>query len=170
LNIAQKSVLIIPTGMSRADPWTTRIERARTFSVLDSRSQTRNEIVGTSLGAVWTFPIPPFRFVFSCYLDKTWCDTCFETGGQPNNLPDFETGMVILPVSKSPDFENGSIWQAPVLKPELPNGPLTVFQRLTDLGSATFNLLELSAAAKIGIQIVEIINVRPKTLFFDERN
>jgi len=40
----------------------------------------------------------------------------------------------------------------------------------TDLGSATFNLLELSAAAKIGIQIVEIINVRPKTLFFDELN
>jgi len=47
---------------------------------------------------------------------------------------------------------------------------LTVFQRLTDLGSATFNLLELSVAGKIGIQIVEIINVRPKTLFFDERN
>ena len=47
---------------------------------------------------------------------------------------------------------------------------LTVFQRLTDLGSATFNLLELSAAGQIGIQIVEIINVRPKTLFFDERN
>jgi hypothetical protein len=46
---------------------------------------------------------------------------------------------------------------------------LAVFQRLTDLGSATFNLLELSAACQIGIQIVEIINVRPKTLFFDER-
>ena len=68
MNIAQKSVYIIATEMSRADPWTTRIERARTFSVLDSRSQTRNEIVGSSLGAVWTFPIPPFRFVFSCYL------------------------------------------------------------------------------------------------------
>jgi hypothetical protein len=47
---------------------------------------------------------------------------------------------------------------------------LTVFQRLTNLGSATLNLLELSAAGQIGIQIVEIINVRPKTLFFDERN
>jgi hypothetical protein len=45
-----------------------------------------------------------------------------------------------------------------------------MFQRLTDLGSATFDLLELSAAGKVGIQIVEIINVSPKTLFFDERN
>jgi hypothetical protein len=43
---------------------------------------------------------------------------------------------------------------------------LAVFQRLTDLGPATFNLLELSAAGQFGIQIVEIINVRPKTLFF----
>jgi hypothetical protein len=40
---------------------------------------------------------------------------------------------------------------------------LAVFQRLTDLGPATFNLL---AAGQIGIQIVEIINVGPKTLFF----
>ena len=47
---------------------------------------------------------------------------------------------------------------------------LAVFQRLTDLRSATFSLLELSAAGQIAIQIVEIINVRPKTLFFDERN
>jgi hypothetical protein len=47
---------------------------------------------------------------------------------------------------------------------------LAVFQRLTDLGSATFNHHELSAAGQIGIQIVDIINVRPKTLFFDERN
>jgi hypothetical protein len=47
---------------------------------------------------------------------------------------------------------------------------IAVFQRLNDLGSATFNVLELSAAGQIGIQIVEIINVRPKTLFFDERN
>jgi hypothetical protein len=50
------------------------------------------------------------------------------------------------------------------------NNALAVFQRLTDLGSATFNLLELSAAGQIGIHIVEIINVRPKTLFFDEQN
>jgi hypothetical protein len=47
---------------------------------------------------------------------------------------------------------------------------IAVFQRLTDLGSATFSVRELSAAGQIGIQIVEIINVRPKTLFFDERN
>jgi hypothetical protein len=48
---------------------------------------------------------------------------------------------------------------------------IAVFQRLTDLGSATFNVRELSAAGQIGIQIVEIINVRPKTLFFfDERH
>jgi hypothetical protein len=47
---------------------------------------------------------------------------------------------------------------------------IAVFQRLTDLGSATFNVRELSAAGQIGIQIVEIINVRPKTPFFDERN
>ena len=46
---------------------------------------------------------------------------------------------------------------------------IAVFQRLNDLGSATFNVLELSAAGQIGIQIVEIINVRPKTLFFDEQ-
>ena len=42
---------------------------------------------------------------------------------------------------------------------------IAVFQRLTDLGSATFNVLELSAAGQIGIQIVEIINVRPNTPF-----
>jgi hypothetical protein len=47
---------------------------------------------------------------------------------------------------------------------------IAVFQRLTDIGSATSNVLELSAAGQIGIQIVEIINVRPKTLFFEERN
>jgi hypothetical protein len=41
---------------------------------------------------------------------------------------------------------------------------IAVFRRLTDLGSATFNVLELSAAGQIGIQIVEIINVRPNTL------
>ena len=40
---------------------------------------------------------------------------------------------------------------------------IAVFQRLTDLGSATLNALELSAAGQIGIQIVEIINVRPNT-------
>ena len=47
---------------------------------------------------------------------------------------------------------------------------IAVFQRLTDLGSATFNVLELSAAGQIGIQIVDIINVRPNSPFFDERN
>jgi len=26
--------------------------------------------MGTSLGVVWTFPIPPFRFVFSCCLHE----------------------------------------------------------------------------------------------------
>jgi hypothetical protein len=46
---------------------------------------------------------------------------------------------------------------------------IAVFQRLTDLGSATFNVLELSAAGKIGIQIAEIIKVIPKT-FFDEQH
>jgi hypothetical protein len=44
---------------------------------------------------------------------------------------------------------------------------MAVFQLLTDIGSAAFNVLELSAAGQIGIQIVEIINVRLKTLFFD---
>ena len=47
---------------------------------------------------------------------------------------------------------------------------VAVFQRLTDLGPATFNVRELLAAGQIGIQIVEIIDVRPKTLFFGERN
>jgi hypothetical protein len=47
---------------------------------------------------------------------------------------------------------------------------VAVFQRLTDIGSATFNVLELSAASQIGIQIVEIVNVRPKTPLFEERN
>ena len=47
---------------------------------------------------------------------------------------------------------------------------IAVFQRLTDLGSATFNVLELSAAGQVGLQIVGIINVRPHTPFFDERN
>ena len=47
---------------------------------------------------------------------------------------------------------------------------LAVFQRLTDLGSATSTVLELSAAGQIGIQIVEIIKVRPNSPFFDERN
>jgi hypothetical protein len=54
---------------------------------------------------------------------RTGCHTCFETGKQPNNLPNFETGMPFLPVSKSPDFEKWAIWRAPVSKPELPNGP-----------------------------------------------
>jgi hypothetical protein len=40
---------------------------------------------------------------------------------------------------------------------------IVVFQRLTDLGSATFNALELTAAGQIGIQIIEIVKVRPKT-------
>ena len=47
---------------------------------------------------------------------------------------------------------------------------IAVFQRLTDLGSATSTVLELSAAGQIGIQIVEIIKVRPNSPFFDERN
>ena len=42
-----------------------------------------------------------------------------------------------------------------------------VFQQLTDLGSATFNILDLSTAGAIGIQIVEISKVIP---VFDERN
>jgi hypothetical protein len=67
----QKSVLInnypdrnVPSRS--LNDWAGR--QAHTFAVLDSRSQTRNEIVGISLGRVWTFPIPPFCFVFSCYL------------------------------------------------------------------------------------------------------
>ena len=43
---------------------------------------------------------------------------------------------------------------------------ITVFQQLTDLGSATFNILELQAAGQIGIQIVEICRVRPKNPVF----
>jgi hypothetical protein len=39
----------------------------------------------------------------------------------------------------------------------------TVFQQLS---SATFNVPELQAAGKIGIQIVEICRVRPKTPVF----
>jgi len=42
----------------------------------------------------------------------------------------------------------------------------TVFQQLSDLGSATFNILELQAAGKIGIQIVEICGVRPNDSSF----
>jgi hypothetical protein len=41
-----------------------------------------------------------------------------------------------------------------------------MFQQLTDLGSTTFNILELQAAGQIGIQIVEICRVRLKTLVF----
>jgi len=37
---------------------------------------------------------------------------------------------------------------------------LVVFQQLIDLGSATFNIPELPAAGKIGIEIVAICNVR----------
>jgi hypothetical protein len=43
---------------------------------------------------------------------------------------------------------------------------IVVFQRLADLGSATFNLPELPAAGRIGIQIVEIFKVRWKTPVF----
>jgi hypothetical protein len=47
---------------------------------------------------------------------------------------------------------------------------IVVFQRLIDLGSATSNVLqELSAAGRIGIQIVELINVRPYAPFFRAR-
>ena len=42
----------------------------------------------------------------------------------------------------------------------------TVFQQLSDLDSATFNVLGLQAAGKIGIQIVEICRVGPKTPVF----
>ena len=45
---------------------------------------------------------------------------------------------------------------------------VTVFQQLTDFGSSTSNVLELEAAGKIGIQIVEICRVRSK--IFEERN
>jgi hypothetical protein len=47
---------------------------------------------------------------------------------------------------------------------------ITVFRQLTDLGSATFNVLELQAAGQIGIQMVEICRVRPKIPVFDERD
>ena len=43
------------------------------------------------------------------------------------------------------------------------NNATVVFQRLTDLGSATSNVVELPVAGRIGTQIVEIIKVRPKT-------
>ena len=44
---------------------------------------------------------------------------------------------------------------------------IAVFQRLIDLGCGTVNVLEFSAAGQIGVQIVEIINVRPTTPFFE---
>jgi hypothetical protein len=40
---------------------------------------------------------------------------------------------------------------------------IVVFQRFIDLGSSTFNVLELAAAGQIGVQIVEIVQVRWKT-------
>jgi hypothetical protein len=40
---------------------------------------------------------------------------------------------------------------------------IVVFQRLIDLGSSTFNVLELAVAGQIGVQIVEIVKVRWKT-------
>ena len=40
---------------------------------------------------------------------------------------------------------------------------IAVLQQLADLESATFNVLELRAAVQIGIQIAEILKVRPKT-------
>ena len=47
---------------------------------------------------------------------------------------------------------------------------IAVFKWLNDLGRGTVNVLELSAAGQIGVQIVEIINVRPKTPFSEKRN
>jgi hypothetical protein len=51
-------------------------------------------------------------------------DRCFKMGMQPNNLADFN-------FSQNPNWANwailksdSGIWQAPVLKPKLPNGPL----------------------------------------------
>jgi hypothetical protein len=44
------------------------------------------------------------------------------------------------------------------------NNATVVFQRLTDLGSAGSNVVELPVAGRIGTQIVEIVKVRPKTL------
>jgi hypothetical protein len=43
------------------------------------------------------------------------------------------------------------------------NNATVVFQQLTDLGSATSNVVELPVAGRIGTQIVEIVKVRPKT-------
>ena len=42
------------------------------------------------------------------------------------------------------------------------NNASVVFQRLTDLGSATSNVVELPVAGRIGTQIVEIVKVRLK--------
>ena len=47
---------------------------------------------------------------------------------------------------------------------------IAVFQRLIDLGCGTVNVLEFSAAGQIGVQIVEIINVRPTTPLYETRN
>jgi hypothetical protein len=59
-----------------------------------------------------------------------------------------------------------SSWKAAWISKTILDNATAVFQRLrvTDLGPATF---ELSAAGQIGIQIVEIIKVRPKTPIFD---
>ena len=47
---------------------------------------------------------------------------------------------------------------------------IAVFQQLNDLECGTVNVLELSTAGQIGVQIVEIINVRPKTPFSEKPN
>ena len=47
---------------------------------------------------------------------------------------------------------------------------IAVFQRLNDLECGTVNVLELSTAGQIGVQIVEIINVRPKIPFSENPN
>ena len=47
---------------------------------------------------------------------------------------------------------------------------IAVFQRFNDLECGTVHVLELSTAGQIGIQIVEIINVRPTTPFSEKPN
>ena len=46
---------------------------------------------------------------------------------------------------------------------------IVVFQHLIDLESVTFDIPQLPAAGRIGIQIVDIVKVRWKTCCFDER-
>ena len=66
----------------------------------------------------------PLAISASRNLPKLGVTPVLKPGGSRTTSPISKPEWSILPVSKSPDFENGSIWQAPVLKPELPNGPL----------------------------------------------